>query len=190
MESQRCLLKASFQIWYHQIWPSWLYYIWPLKCAAVNIWQPPQTENVSVQEGGSPAQVLEVPSFPSNNVFVFVFVFLCKKRLECATRLSSSGLPSLGDPCRPRWERGPCRSLVELVVPAVPHNQPNKSHQRGLGGRRGIFGLTSFWSQRLSLEDVTARDLNRVAKQLLCSHRSHQVGRVTQVARLYCFLFF
>ena len=134
---------------------------------------------------------LVVPSFPSNNVFVFVFVYLCKKRLECATRLSSSGLPSLGDPCRPRWERGPCRSLVELVVPAVPHNQPNKSHQRGLGRRRGIFGLPNFSSQRLSLEYVTARDLNRVARQLLCSHRSHQVGRVTggKISFFFLFLF-
>ena len=110
MESQRCFLKASFQIGYHQIWPSWLYYIWPLKCAAVNIWQPPQTENICVREGGSPEQVLVISSHPFNNVFVFVFVYLCKKKWECATRLSSSGLPSLGDPCRPRWERGPCRS--------------------------------------------------------------------------------
>ena len=59
-------------------------------------------------------------------VYLYLYLRICaKKKWECATRLSSSGLPSLGDPCRPRWERGPCRSL-ELACGAGSAAQPTK----------------------------------------------------------------
>ena len=122
-------------------------------------------------------------------VYLSLYLCICAKKWECATRLSSSGLPSLGDPCRPRWERGPCRSRGAGGAGSAA--QPTKQvAPEGRRGGRGIFGLTNFWSQGLSLEDVTAGDLNRVGRQLLCSHRSHQVGRGTQVARYILILFF
>ena len=66
-------------------------------------------------------------------MYLTLYLRICAKKRECATRLSSSGLPSLGDPCRPRWERGPCRSRGAALRCRQCRTTNQTSRTRGKG---------------------------------------------------------
>ena len=142
-----------------------------------------------MREGRNPEQVwVHSPPFLLM-VYLSLYLCICAKKWKCATRLSSSGLPSLGDPCRPRWERGPCRGGGAGGAGSAA--QPTKQvAPEGKGRRKRNIWVDELLKSRLELGRCNCQRFEPGRRQLLCSHRSHQVGRGTQVARLRCFLFF